>query len=181
MSDLLHAGATLIDVRTPAEYQAAHVTGARLMPLDQFDATALALNHADAPIYLLCESGKRAQRAAAQLQAAGHTQAIVVEGGTAAALAAGVAVIRARGAISLELRCASQPVRWCYWAPCSGCAWIPALACRLCRAGWSLRALRTLVAWACFWRNARGTVDLVPPQRSGRGQMAQAVWLGSIN
>jgi rhodanese-related sulfurtransferase len=69
----------LIDVRTPVEFAQVHVAQARLEPLDKFNAAAVAK---DKPVYLLCRSGARASKAAEALEAAGHTQAVVVEGGT---------------------------------------------------------------------------------------------------
>jgi rhodanese-related sulfurtransferase len=100
---IMTAGGTVIDVRTPAEYKSAHVVGAMLHPLDRLDAAAYCQNTGtDKPVYILCQSGKRASIAAEQLSAAGHTQAIVVEGGTLAAIDAGLDIAYGKGAISIE-------------------------------------------------------------------------------
>jgi len=54
----------LLDVRTPGEFAAAHVPGAKLVPLDELDAAAFGRERADKriPIYVLCQSGGRARR-----------------------------------------------------------------------------------------------------------------------
>jgi rhodanese-related sulfurtransferase len=89
------AGIELLDVRTPAEYEAAHVEGAKLLPLDQLDASAyLSQRKSDGPIYLLCHSGSRAAKAAEKFKQAGFDGCVVVEGGTEACIAAGLPVIR---------------------------------------------------------------------------------------
>jgi rhodanese-related sulfurtransferase len=100
------AGLTVIDVRTPAEFAALHAAPARNLPLPDVTPNALAaLGHADAtrPVYLLCQSGKRAESACARLTSAGFVQAVVVTGGTEAWAAAGLPVVRGAGdAIGLE-------------------------------------------------------------------------------
>ena len=88
----------LIDVRTPAEYRDVHAEGAVLMPLDRLDATALG---AGSPVYLLCETGSRACKAADKLKAAGRADVVVVDGGTQRWAAAGLPVVRGRKAISM--------------------------------------------------------------------------------
>ena len=99
-------GADLVDVRTPAEFAAQHAAGARLFPLDQFDAAAFLRERPDTgarPIYLLCQGGKRATMAAEKLAAAGCTAAVVVEGGTTAWAAAGLPCeLTGRKVVSLE-------------------------------------------------------------------------------
>lgn len=103
LPEIMTAGGTVIDVRTPAEFKSAHVIGAELHPLDKLDATAYCQGSAtDKPVYILCQSGKRANMAAQKLAAAGHTQAIVVEGGTEAAIKAGLDIAYGRKAISIE-------------------------------------------------------------------------------
>ncbi len=103
LPEIMAAGGTVIDVRTPAEFKSAHVVGAALQPLDQLDAAAYCQTAgSDSAVYILCQSGKRASIAAGQLTAAGHTQAIVVEGGTLAAIDAGLDIAYGKGAISIE-------------------------------------------------------------------------------
>lgn len=105
-SELSHAidqGHRLIDVRTPGEYRAEAVIGAELHPLDVLDAQTFTESHgADKPLYVLCQSGKRAQMAADKLSAAGLQNVLVVEGGTNAAKEAGVPTQSGKGTISIE-------------------------------------------------------------------------------
>ena len=103
LSEIIAAGGIVIDVRTPAEFKSAHVVGAVLQPLSRLDARTYCRSEGiDTPVYILCQSGKRAGIAAEQLNAAGHTQAIVVEGGTLAAIDAGLDIAYGKGAISIE-------------------------------------------------------------------------------
>lgn len=93
---------TLIDVRTPAEFGEVHVEQARNVPLDRLDPRAIAALAGDRPVYVICKSGGRSQRACEQLLAAGLGNVFSVEGGTAACEAAGLVVVRGRKAMSLE-------------------------------------------------------------------------------
>lgn len=79
----------LIDVRTPAEYAAGHVPGARNVPIDTLDPHAADLGTGE--VYVICESGGRSARASATLASAGHP-AVNITGGTAAWRAAGLPV-----------------------------------------------------------------------------------------
>lgn len=90
------APAELLDVRTPGEFAAAHVPGARLVPLDELDAGAFLHQRADcdAPLYVLCQSGGRARRAIEKFQRAGFDGCVLVEGGTQAWMDAGLPVNR---------------------------------------------------------------------------------------
>lgn len=99
-------GVPLLDVRTPAEFEEIHVPGALNLPLDRLSADALrqALPAAaEAPFYILCRSGARADIAAAKLTAAGVDHGVVVKGGTLAWKEAGFPVVKGeRRVISLE-------------------------------------------------------------------------------
>ena len=98
-------GVTLIDVRTPAEYDEVHVEGARNIPLDRLDPRAIATEHAGkaGPLYFVCKSGGRSQKACEQMIAAGIHDVVSVEGGTAACETAGIGVARSgRTGMSLE-------------------------------------------------------------------------------
>lgn len=89
---LADGGAEMLDVRTPAEYAAAHVPGARLIPLAELDAAAF-LNQRGAagkPIYVICQSGARARRAVELFQRAGFDGCVPLEGGMEAWLEAGL-------------------------------------------------------------------------------------------
>lgn len=95
--------AVVLDVRTPAEFGAVHVPQATNVPLDDLDShLAAGRISRDQPVYLLCQSGGRATRAAEKLSAQGFAQAVVVEGGTNAWVAAQLPVTRGAGVIGLE-------------------------------------------------------------------------------
>ncbi len=68
------AAAVWIDVRTPDEYAQGHVEQARSIPLDGIEVgvAGLALPK-DAPIYLYCARGGRAEAARQRLQTQGYT------------------------------------------------------------------------------------------------------------
>lgn len=104
LADLRRKGdkVTLIDVRTPAEFGEMHVDFAHNIPLDRLDPQAVKAVAGDGPIYFVCKSGGRSQRACEKLLAAGVQDVVSVEGGTAACEAAGVAVVRGRKVMSLE-------------------------------------------------------------------------------
>ncbi len=94
----------LLDVRTPAEFEAAHVGIARNVPLEKFDAAAVLAAHAKSgePLYVICQAGGRGRQACEKLAQGGAAQVINVEGGTSAWIAAGLPVVRGRQTISLE-------------------------------------------------------------------------------
>jgi rhodanese-related sulfurtransferase len=96
----------LVDVRTPREYARAHVAGAVLAPLETFERDHLAQQFCaspEAPLYVLCQSGGRAKAAIAKLEQAGVSPCVLVEGGTAGWIQAGLPVERqAVSGISLE-------------------------------------------------------------------------------
>lgn len=95
----------LIDVRTPVEFREIHIAFARNVPLDRLDPAAViqARNgSADDPLYVICRSGSRGQKACEKLLAAGLANVVNVEGGTTACIEAGLPVVRGRKGISLE-------------------------------------------------------------------------------
>ena len=104
LADLRRKGdrVTLIDVRTPAEFGEVHVDFAHNIPLDRLDPQAVKAVAGDGPVYFVCKSGTRSQKACEKLIAAGIKDVVSVEGGTAACEAAGVPVIRGRKVMSLE-------------------------------------------------------------------------------
>lgn len=106
LAELASAGTAieLIDVRTPVEFREIHVNFARNIPLDQFDANAIAAGRVNSsqPLYLICHAGSRGQQACAKLVAAGCANVVNVEGGTQAWNSAGLPVVRGKKAMSLE-------------------------------------------------------------------------------
>jgi rhodanese-related sulfurtransferase len=81
---------SVIDVRTPAEFESVHARGAKLRPLH--DLSADSLPRRDHPVYILCKSGVRAAQAAEKLLEEGVSHPVVIEGGTDAWVAAGLPV-----------------------------------------------------------------------------------------
>jgi rhodanese-related sulfurtransferase len=93
----------VLDVRTPGEYESAHIAGAYNVPLDTLGEHAREIqSQVSVPIVLVCQSGSRARRAEDTLKAAGMPNLHVLEGGMNAWLAAGHAVRRTRARVSLE-------------------------------------------------------------------------------
>ncbi|MGH3392064.1 MAG: rhodanese-like domain-containing protein [Actinomadura sp.] len=97
------SGVLLLDVRTPAEFETAHIDGAVNVPLDRLDEHLPRLA-VDAPgqAVLICQSGGRARTAQAKLAAAGLPQAVVLAGGMNSWIAADAPVVRGRPHWSLE-------------------------------------------------------------------------------
>lgn len=85
----LAGGVTLIDVRTPEEFAAGHVPGAKNVPLDAIGSRIDEVGVAGAEVYVICQSGRRSL-AASQTLAAKGLKPINVLGGTAAWKAAGL-------------------------------------------------------------------------------------------
>lgn len=102
LPNILKQGHLVIDVRTPAEFRAEHVSGANLHPLDDLNPGALKTESEADPIYILCQSGKRATIAAQKLAEAGRKNVFVVEGGTNAAKEAGLDLEHGKGVIPIE-------------------------------------------------------------------------------
>lgn len=103
LPQILSDSYSVVDVRSLREFNSVHVNGAESIPLDQFDAKVYCeQNDIGFPVYLLCHSGKRARIAAEKLVNAGHKNTFVVEGGTTAAIEAGVDVVYGQGTISIE-------------------------------------------------------------------------------
>ena len=84
------AGAVIIDVREPHEYDEAHVPGVALIPLGEV-ADRVDDFRQPSPIYLICRTGARSRRAAEFLETQGIV-AINVAGGTMAWIDAGFPV-----------------------------------------------------------------------------------------
>lgn len=75
-------GLVLIDVRRRYEYEAGHVPGAVLMPLDEVMSRLDELP-SEGPVYVICETGVRSQKAALFFRSRG-IDAHNVAGGTKA-------------------------------------------------------------------------------------------------
>jgi rhodanese-related sulfurtransferase len=87
LRDLLNSGEAprLIDVRTPAEFETAHIPGAYNVPLDLLrEHRDEIVRHLDEDIVLICRSGQRAGQADQTLRHAGLTNMHVLDGGITA-------------------------------------------------------------------------------------------------
>ena len=99
---------TLIDVRTPAEFEGVHVRGAQLFPLDRFDVDAVVTASPEAglgrdrPLYITCHAGPRAKQAVEKLAARGYPNVVLLEGGMKAWVAAGLPVVEGKKVIGLD-------------------------------------------------------------------------------
>lgn len=82
LAPAVERGDVVVDVRMPDEYEEAHVAGAVLIPLPELTARADEIPAAD-PVYLICRSGARSQKAGEFLAAQGRS-VVNVTGGTLA-------------------------------------------------------------------------------------------------
>jgi len=93
----------LVDVRTPGEYEAAHIRGAYNVPLDTLGEHSREIRASVRdPLVLVCQSGQRARKAEEALKAAGQENLHVLEGGMNAWVAVGFPVVQGRKKMSLE-------------------------------------------------------------------------------
>jgi rhodanese-related sulfurtransferase len=101
---LLESGAELklLDVRTSAEFESAHIPGSYNVPLEQLPEHRGELLGIGAPIVLVCRSGARARQAELQLREIDLPRVRILDGGLQAWEAAGLAVRRGRQHWSLE-------------------------------------------------------------------------------
>ncbi len=90
----------ILDVRSPVEFNAVHIAGSELMPLDRLDAERLKSDGIERVI--VCRSGGRATKAQQQLQSSGCKLFAVLEGGIGAWEQTGLPVVRGKSAVSLE-------------------------------------------------------------------------------
>ena len=95
--------ATILDVRTPAEFALVHIPGSYNVPLGLLPEHATELRTAvGGPIVLVCRSGARASQAEQTLRAAALPRLHVLDGGLAAWEAADRPLTRGRQRWSLE-------------------------------------------------------------------------------
>ena len=85
----------ILDVRTPSEFETAHIAGAYNVPLDLLrEHRDEIVSHLDEDVVLVCRSGHRASQAEETLRAAGLGNLHILDGGIAAWTANGFAVTR---------------------------------------------------------------------------------------
>ncbi len=112
---IVSSGATILDVRTPAEHDEQHLVAPHVfVPLDQLNPKDFMLRHGldkEAPVYFLCRSGKRARTAADMFVSVGYKNLYVIEGGILACDSSGVPV--AGTSCSNKAACSSTQVGGC--------------------------------------------------------------------
>jgi rhodanese-related sulfurtransferase len=79
-AELVEAGAYLLDVRTPGEFTAAHIPGAKNIPLDVLERRAAEVPK-DRTVVVACRSGSRSRMAIGRLKALGYTDLVNLDGG----------------------------------------------------------------------------------------------------
>ncbi len=71
---LVEAGAKLVDVRTPGEYQAGHIDGAVNIPVGDLSERMDEIGPKSDPVVVYCRSGNRSGKAQGMLKAAGFVE-----------------------------------------------------------------------------------------------------------
>lgn len=94
----------LLDVRTELEFNQGHLPGARNIPLDRLQADgSFTPENAARPLCIICQSGKRAEKALAHLQSACGIESCTLEGGMNAWQESGRPVQKNRGTHGITL------------------------------------------------------------------------------
>ena len=82
---LINKGATVLDLRSQAEFSAGHIINARNLPLAELEARAAELDKLrDQSLLVYCKSGSDADAAATKLAKRGFQALAVLKGGLAA-------------------------------------------------------------------------------------------------
>jgi len=93
----------ILDVRTPGEFETAHIAGAYNVPLDLLrEHRDEIVKHLDEDVVLVCRSGQRAAQAEETLRTAGLGKVHILDGGITAWEAGGFAVNRGAQRWDLE-------------------------------------------------------------------------------
>lgn len=90
----------LIDVRTALEFDSEHIKGSKNLPLSELGQKDPGLNQQE-PVFVICRTGNRAGRAAAQLNASGF-DCEVLQGGILEWKKSGLPVVEGKKRLSLE-------------------------------------------------------------------------------
>ena len=90
----------LIDVRTALEFDSEHIKGSKNLPLNELGQKDPGLNQQE-PVFVICRTGNRAGRAAAQLNASGFA-CEVLQGGILEWKKSGLPVVEGKKRLSLE-------------------------------------------------------------------------------
>jgi phage shock protein E len=71
--ELIQQGATIVDVRTPGEYQGGHIKGSINIPLQQLNGSLSKINKTK-PVITCCASGMRSASAKSILRSSGFDE-----------------------------------------------------------------------------------------------------------
>lgn len=98
---------TVVDVRSPAEFEAMHIADSYNVPLDLLGEHAAAFaarlaHHEDHQVVLVCQSGARATQARQHLAGVGAANLHVLDGGVPSFAAAGGQVVRGQGRWAMD-------------------------------------------------------------------------------
>ncbi len=94
---------TVIDVRSPTEFETVHIRGSYNVPLDMVNEhTEQLAAHFDRQVVLVCQSGTRAAQAHQRLAGVGSERVHILTGGISAYSGVGGDVVRGRARWALE-------------------------------------------------------------------------------
>ena len=83
--------AVVVDIRDAEDYARGHILNARNIPFKEIDARAAELQkYKNKPVIVVCDKGIRGAAGAASLKKLGFAEAVTLEGGLSAWLAAGL-------------------------------------------------------------------------------------------
>lgn len=171
----------LIDVRTPAEFQKAHIECARNVPLTTLDTEQLMHGRGpEQPLYVICQVDSRSAAACRKILEAGYDHVINVEGGTQAWMTAGLPVVRGkRKVISLERQVRITAGLLIVLGAALGYFWnvlfvaLPAfVGAGLVYAGITDRCGMAMILEKMPW-NGGAQSSCCPPDRTGKAQMQE--------
>ncbi|MBS2937650.1 rhodanese-like domain-containing protein [Nocardioides sp. J2M5] len=92
---MLESNTLVLDVRSPGEFETAHIDGAVNIPVDRLDPHLREIVHnAGGSLVLVCQSGGRAEQAAGKLSSHGKEDVVLLDGGMNAWQQAGAPVRR---------------------------------------------------------------------------------------
>jgi phage shock protein E len=74
IKSLINNGALLVDVRSPAEFAAGHIPGARNIPVDELERRVSELGDPSTAIIVYCRSGARSGSARSVLKGRGYSR-----------------------------------------------------------------------------------------------------------
>lgn len=99
----VHPDTTILDVRTPAEFETAHIPGSYNVPLDLLPEHAAEIGlRAGGPLVLVCQSGARARQAEQTLLRADLPRLHILDGGLTGWERRGLPVNRGRQRWTME-------------------------------------------------------------------------------